>query len=844
MRDECKNEVASAIGRALSEDEYAAIDAAIIRHQTAIAKRDPAAYHAMPQHQRMFEAAEAARIELLADAAKKRERTALQIAATKKLANDIAGYAGDKMDAIARIVAFYSDTRERGISIESTARAIERENLGRMLDLLEGSDAKVFGFFENNEGIRTLMRGLFGEKTGVKEVDDMVRVWREEVAEPLRQRFNRAGGDIGRLEDWGMPHHHSQRLVAKAGRDAWIERVMPMLDRSRYTNEIDGSLMNDVQVRDFLAAAFESIATGGANKITPGQFNGGGMRANRGNESRAIHFKDADSFIAYQKEFGEKALYDVLVGHVQGIARDIALVETLGPNPDHQMRLMLDTIQKQEATANPERTGKIATQREKVERLYELAAGKTQPVANATIASAFDGVRSWMVASRLGSAAISSLADFGTVFVTAAANNIPAWRVFQNQLRMFGKDARHAAQRLGLGLNGAIAELNRFGQEINGHSLPSKLATGVLRASGLLALTEANKMAFGVSMMSTLGEVVQKTAKLGDLAADDYRLLLSKGVTEANWEAWRKARFEDLSQQWGKANSALLTADSIYRIPDSELIGLAGQYGVSPQKLKEDAATRLLGHVLEETDVAVIEPGVRERAWMHAGMQRGTMKGELVKSFFVFKSFPIAMLTRHWTRALDMPSMGATAAYIAPLTLYTTLLGAAALELNEMASGRDPRQAFNGGVPDGRFWLAAAMKGGALGIYGDFLFSDATQYGSGPLASLTGPVIGMAEDAFKLTQGNILQASRGNKTNFGAELVRFVKGNTPFANLWYTKAVTDHLIFHNIQEAANPGYLKRVQTRAKREFGQQFWWEPGRATPARMPEFGRVVGQN
>src|SRR3546814_18641491 len=45
-----------------------------------------------------------------------------------------------------------------------------------------------------------------------------------------------------------------------------------------------------------------------------------------------------------------------------------------------------------------------------------------------------------------------------------------------------------------------------------------------------------------------------------------------------------------------------------------------------------------------------------------------------------------------------------------------------------------------------------------------------------------------------LTLGNIHQAARGEDTHVGAELVRFTRSNMPLANLWYTKAATDHLV--------------------------------------------------
>lgn len=227
---------------------------------------------------------------------------------------------------------------------------------------------------------------------------------------------------------------------------------------------------------------------------------------------------------------------------------------------------------------------------------------------------------------------------------------------------------------------------------------------------------------------------------------------------------------------------------------------------------------------------------------MLSNLQRGTWKGELSRSFFLFKSFPLAMIERHFMRGMGMETAGGKAAYIASLVAGTTVLGAAALQINEVLMGRDPRNmnpAEKGGV---RNWIQAMLKGGSLGIYGDFLFSEQTQHGGSPVASLLGPVIGMGEDILNLTQGNLVQLSQGKTTHAGAELVKFAKSNMPGANLWYTKAALDHMVFHQLQEYFSPGYLATMRSRAYREFGQQYWWEPGQVAPDRAPDLSRAIG--
>ncbi|MCJ9708040.1 hypothetical protein ACLQ8Z_03075 [Bordetella hinzii] len=248
----------------------------------------------------------------------------------------------------------------------------------------------------------------------------------------------------------------------------------------------------------------------------------------------------------------------------------------------------------------------------------------------------------------------------------------------------------------------------------------------------------------------------------------------------------------------------------------------------------------MMAVVEAETSMAVIEPGARERAALYGGFnqRRGNIPTELYRSALQFKSFPIAMMMRHGARALGQPTGWGKAGYVAGLVGLTTVLGGLALQLNEVASGRDPLD-----MTDPRFMGHAFMKGGALGIYGDFLFSDYTQFGSTLAGILGGPILGDVETLMKATMGNVQRTAEGRDSDSGAAAIRLLKGKIPFANLWYTKAATDRLIFNQLQELASPGYLRRMERRARKEFGQEYFWRPDSAVPDRAPDLSRAAGQ-
>lgn len=844
MRPECIQAVTQAVGRTLTQAEIKGIEDRISRNMRQLAQKD-SQWQTKTTADRLSEAAESAARELVAEQNLKKQRVALTILAHDRIDSYMKRFPDQPLEGLDRMLAFSADGKSGIQSIESAGRAIRDESMSRMLDVIDQTKGKFLGLLQDEAGNLALVRELHGQDSGSATAKTAAKAFKD-VAESLRTRFNRAGGDVGFLDDWSMPRDHSQIKVAKS-QDAWVSDHLKWANRSKYVKE-DGSPMNDTELTEFLGHAWQTLATGGTNKIKPGQASGSGARANQGSESRQIHYKDAESFIAAQKAYGEKNLLELLIGHVDRAARDIALVEALGPNPNNQMRYFLDSAQQQMDVANPKKAPKTAKQRRKIEYLYEEVAGTREPPASPGLANGFDTYRALNVSSRLGSAVITSVTDQGTLALTASMNGMPVMKVFANEMRMLNPaDAtdRRLAMRAGLGLNQLIGSLNRFGadglgstEQISGRAAKwsQAAASKVMQVSGMNALTSGSQRAFGAVMMDTLGDMSRRFDSLAAMDAADRARLEGKGITESDWQVWRLAQPED----WRGTGDTVLTPSSIYRLSDAELTPLAQQLNTSPQRLRDQAATKLLGTVLDETNMAIIEPGAREKSFMHGGIQRGTVKGELVRSFWQFKSFAIAMMGRHWSRAMAQPGWG-KAKYLAALTATTTVLGGMAIQLNEIAMGRDPKDITDDGtlgVPGLRFGLASMMKGGAMGLYGDFLFSDTSSGGSSPLAALGGPIAGDLEAIFKLKDN----AAAGEVNQTGAKLVRFAKSHLPGANLWYTKAALDHMVFHQLQEYFSPGYLRRMERRAKKEFGQSFWWQPGETTPDRAPSLGAAVG--
>lgn len=844
MKDECQSAVEEALGRSLRAGESKKIEDSINLHMRLLARKDPESWAALSPYDRLQQAATESAKAMTAEVKLKQERVRLQIAAHDRIENALnAAFdklpedakPGSQLRVVSQMLAF--DTKAKGMtSVETWGTAIRQDAFSRLIPLWNSVKGFV-GLFENQKGVTDLSHELFGEDSGNTAAKAGADAWRKTTDE-LRDRANAAGMDVGKLDEWHYPQSHNQGRIAQAGLEKWTQDVLPKLDRSKYINA-DGTRMSDDQVQDFLRHAYDSIITDGQNKVEPGQGRPGyGLTANRQGASRQVFFKDADSYLSYQGDYGDKSLWSTLTGHISTISRDIALNEVLGPNAAQTFKYFNDRTLLDELRQEPTKADKIRTAAKFNEALYDSVSGNTG-VVNQKVADFGQSFRNWEVATKLGKVVITALGDEAGMSATAFANKIPWSEVFAREFKYLNpanSEDRSVATHAALGINGMIGGLNRFGSEdlnlnngVGGlakiREFTAKLATGVMHASGAEAMWDTRRRALGSVLMSYIGKTVGEAEHFADINQADHGILANKGVTENDWQVWKAAEPED----WGMKHG-VLTPKSIQAIPDTAIEHLG-----DPDDLRRHASTMLLGHVLEETGMGVMDTGARERTAMRFGTQSGTKSGELIRSMLLFKGFSASMMMKHWARASDMPTASAKGMYAARLIVTGTIMGAVANQLRNLVSGKDPQN-----IAEPRFWAEATLRGGGLGFYGDFLYSEATSHDTSLVPALMGPLATEAESAWNLTGKAAFQAARGERTDEGANLIRYAKGNLPFLNMWYTQAATDHLIWNEMQEASSPGYLDRMQAKAEATRGTSWYWDPHDSTPQSKPDFAKL----
>lgn len=749
------------------------------------------------------------------------------------------------LDAVSGTLARDYTGKIKVESLEQKAMGYQDYFKSKLLPAWDALGNDFLGFLQDRTKLVTLLREMRGENTGDAIAKRGAEVWLK-TAEEARQAFNQNGGTIGKLVDWAMPQHHSQAKVAMAGVDAWINDVLPRLDRTRYADDL-GTPRDDAWMREFLGHAWTTIATNGHSKDTPGQFTGSGKRINRHAEERQIHFNSADDMIGYWETYGDKTAVEIMQDHIETMARDIAFVEHYGPNPNTTFRTLREQALKDATIADPVNTPKLEGKAAKLDQLWMYASGASKPSFNQTLSMVADGLANLNVAGKLGGAVWASVfGDKPMMEAVSHMNNLPAfqrWRYELGLLNPMSGPERRLLQEQGLMLDSVRSGLQRFYEGLGKSSTTGRIANAVMRVSGMQAINDIRKGAFGASLMGQIGAQIEAGRTFADLASGDVRALRQYGITAADWNVWSLARLQDVG-----FGTRALTPEAIGRITDDQLrqanaIGQAEGPEVA-DRTRRDAIVKLLGVINTETEFAVITPGWKERSAFYGDLQRGTIKGELVRSMLQFKSFPWAAFQRGMDAVANQDGPGSKAVMTAYLIASTTLAGAMIMQVREMLAGKDPRPMLpEKGYDKFKFWGAAFLQGGALGIYGDFLSSvNQSRYGTGPLEVMAGPTIGPLLSLGLVQPMNAAAKTLdGKETHLAAQTIAQLKGFIPGNNLWYSKAATEHLVWQRVMEAMSPGYLAKIRERTMKDYGQDWWWRPGEAAPERAPNLQKAI---
>ena len=656
---------------------------------------------------------------------------------------------------------------------------------------------------------------------------------------------NRYGAWIGNLRGWMYRQAHDMDKLRSAGIAKWSDFVDARLDWDRITEQLGVEDPAKFDRAEFLRAAFHDLSNGDHFKpaslfeIRPSV--GPGNMAKKVSQSRTLHWKDANSATAYLREFGPAngSLAETVLNDFRGSARAAGLMKVLGPNYEGNLQAILDHVG--ETLKGTPAGDKWSSQASEVMDLLHHVDGSLSIPHNWLGAKIGAGMRNWQSMAKLGAAVVSQVSDI-PVYAAAISHrfDVSIFDGLRDAVSGMLQGRPDDERREILSDCGHFFEsvISQSAARFDPADVPGKMAKHMERFfkwGGITWWAETLRSSAVLTMARRLGDYHGRS--FGALPAATRDMLSLYRIDEARWGLLRMAATREVD---GKV---YLTPEGLRAIPEAALADHLQAIGreASPaavSNLRADLTDAYRSLLLDQSQYAALEPDARTRAFLLRGSRPGTVGGEILLAFAQFKSFPVVYAQRVLGREVygrGYDSVGAwvkskdTKAYMAMFNLIWTMTAAGYVSssVKDLLKIRTPRP-----LDDPRTWMAAFMQGGALGIYGDYLFGSSNRLGGGIIGSIAGPVPGSIAQGYELYQKArdfSIEAAMGEDpqpADVAASALNLTLQNTPYLNLHLLRPALNAALIWSLQERLNPGYLQRSKRNLKRNQGSSYLIDP------------------
>lgn len=666
--------------------------------------------------------------------------------------------------------------------------------------------------------------------------------------------LNKEGGDIGDYTGYISRTVHDGDRMRRAGRDDWVAAIMPLLDRERtfegvehpgvFLRDTFDDLVNGVHLSDAGGVGFQDpVETGPPNlgrKISA---------------SRELHFKDADAWLDYQRQFGSGTLLEQVYGSLGRAAHQQALLSRWGTNPELEFQQDIRWASEKYNHTHNDAVDALRQGTTGLQSIFDTLSGEANRPANRLAARIGSYARLDESMSKLGmvmfthfSAAINKAGELhyqGVPWAEAYGNFFTApFRSLQH-----GEAAAWADETLA-GMEGTNRDIiSAFSPNDSVPGIASRLANTFFKVSGLTWLL--NKQKAGAEWAISRRAGLNFDRAHAELPFQMQRILNAYDISPAEWDLLRGAPAH--AQIDGRA---FLTPQAAIRAPDAayeamlrgrgDLGAIDGQVPLlhpddpvdtgAIARMVDDARQQLMlkthAWLHDTADRSVVTPGAEDRALILGATHPGTMGGEFWRFVAQFKMWPIAAIRQQWGRDLygtPGDTMGKVGG-VMNLVVGSMVTGYAVMVMKGLLKGQNPPSPL-----DPRTAVAAVMQGGGVGILGDFLFGEYSRFGQNVAESMLGPVLGQGVANVMDLWNRIKARAEGTESanmrdhpvsDIGPDLLKTVTDNLPFVNMFYTRQALNYLFLYSLQETMRPGYLKRAERSMQKRTGTTMWMSP------------------
>lgn len=727
----------------------------------------------------------------------------------------------------------YSNLKSQGVWDDFAKGRHSKDIFSEMWALSRGQQAGLTGN-EKAAKIATVYFGLKRELNALK---------------------NRHGAYIREAPGHIVIQTHDAQVLRRLGSAGWGKQDMDvayqkwrlMVDSLKidWERTLDGPEDRD----KFLRSLFQNVYTrvfGTENEVDVDQFRQQGSLASRISSGRVLWFADADSAWKYNEAFGIKAFNEAVISDIHQSTRNAALMRHLGPNPRGTMDSGISMLLK-EAEELPDSAKQTdALKSSKIQWAFDKLTGLADMVERPSVARWVDWVKQWTVLSKGGAIFWSSISDKAFGEHVMKYHGIRAMHRFAAQFEALKPLTNEADRKALNGVDFWVQSLigansTRWTEDVRPSKALGRGLHWMFSVTGFNWHMRKHRFAYAQAAARDLAD--DAGLAMNKLSPERQRYFRQHGISEAEWDIWR-SKVTTVKDMDGDSHP-LLSPDLVEKVSESELNMIARSQGMvesaaNRARVKDEMEMKLRAYFSDFVHEAVPEPGLREGALRAAPGPRGTFWREVAELAMVFKGFPLTVAMKLMARErLRLDGGGAKQWWsfadkgkwqVALLVAEAAALGYVSMTVKDMLRGKTPKRLLDDdGNINWSVWVAAMVRGGGLGIYGDFLFSeydsrlrDFTSAAVGPVFSQLDPLADIITSARK----SATEPEGPTAESVLYKLERFAEDNVPMMNIWFIKPVLDMMIFYSMREALSPGVLRRMEGSLERQGYQEYFIDP------------------
>lgn len=686
-----------------------------------------------------------------------------------------------------------------------------------------------------------LSKGKMGKpgKSGSKEAQGIAEIWNK-YQNLAKENMNKAGATIGDLFGYVAHTNHDSDKIYKAGFDEWHNFTRPLLDDVKTFNGV-------TKIDRFMQGIYNALITGEHLKadnmlgFKDPTITGPGNKAQAVSQDRIFHWKDAESWYDYQKQFGTGNLSEALMQNLRRQANDTALMRRWGTNPRLEFESDFKRLTEMYRDSNPDEIKNLKTWRDALQNRFDNLDGTASIPVNRLWAKVGNMVRLDESLSKLGNVLFTHLSVGMTRAAELRHHGIGFLESYGNFVKSALEGRGTGEQRELMDHLGAAADMSthdlerRFEPDDGIPGTLSKVASTFFKWTGLTYLFNAERGGMEALLSHNMGRQIESS--YGQLDPLLRGRLKSYGIDGSRWDMLRAA--PDHATANGRT---YLTPKAAMKIPEDALRAHLYGKGLLPDNMspigrqrvmdayRSDLGVRLNAYLTDSSARGMIIPGPKERAILMQGTKPGTPMGEAARFFAQFKIWPTALLNQGLGREINSsPSFKFAATGLTHMALAGAVFGYLRMMAADTAAGKNIRD-----PNDPKTWMAALAQGGGFGILGDYLFGEVNRFGSSPLVSALGPAASDVDTLYQFfnkakTASMDLLDKGQTKKDLRPDAFKFMVDHTPFANLFYVRAAINYFFLWRVQEAMSPGWSQRYARNLKNSTGQTMWLSPAMA---------------